>query len=91
VEVMLGVSSITRVAVPARRTVVGTPTGDLRDARDEALRFSGDIDVPYDGAPGRFVVVVVRGTRAMDDVLPYMPIQPLAFSNPIWLKRASLP
>ena len=21
----------------------------------------------------------------MDDVLPYMPIQPLAFTNPIWL------
>jgi len=29
----------------------------------------------------------VRGTRAMDDVLPYMPIQPLAFTNPIWLSR----
>ena len=87
VEIMLGDSSVTRVTVPSRRAVTGAPVGDLRDARDEALRFSGDFDVPYDGAEGRFVVVVVRGARAMDDVLPYMPVQPLAFSNPIWLKR----
>jgi len=42
--------------------------------------------VPFEGA-SKFVVVVVRGNRTMDDVLPYMPIQPLAFTNPIWLAR----
>jgi len=86
VEVMLGSTSLTRVPVaPASRNA--PPVLDLAVARKSAIRVERDFDVPFDGRGEKFVVVVVRGTRAMDDVLPYMPIQPLAFTNPIWLKR----
>jgi hypothetical protein len=87
VEVMLGVNTLTRVSVPARPTVTGSPVGDLATASQAAVRFERDFDVPMSGSGQRFVVVIVRGTRSMDDVLPYMPIQPLAFTNPIWLAR----
>jgi hypothetical protein len=86
VEVMLGSTSVTRVPVaPASRNAPAVL--DLAVARKSAIRVERDFDVPFDGHGQKFVVVVVRGTRSMDDVLPYMPIQPLAFTNPIWLKR----
>jgi hypothetical protein len=87
VEVLLGAATLTRVAVPSRPTVTGPPSGDLAKASAAAIRFERDFDIPMSGSGQRFVVVVVRGTRSMDDVLPYMPIQPLAFTNPIWLAR----
>jgi len=77
---------VTRVPVPTRPRPAGGPPRDLAAARAAAVRFERDFDVPFEGA-NKFVVVVVRGTRTMDDVLPYMPIQPLAFTNPIWLVR----
>jgi len=86
VEVLLGSTTVTRVPVPARPRPTGAPPRDLAAARAAAVRFERDFDVPFEGA-NKFVVVVVRGTRTMDDVLPYMPIQPLAFTNPIWLAR----
>ncbi len=60
---------------------------DLATAHAQAIRFERDFDVPFESNAPKVVIVVVRGTRAMDDVLPYMPIQPLAFTNPIWLSR----
>jgi hypothetical protein len=85
VEVLLGSTSLTRVPIPPRPRPTALPK-DLAAARALALRFERDFDVPFEGT-NKFVVVVVRGTRPMDDVLPYMPIQPLAFTNPIWLAR----
>lgn len=87
VEVLLGTTSVARVPVTQRPR-----PGALRDLGLDALRaatirFERDFDVPFDGSSPAFVVVIVRGTRALDDVLPYMPIQPLAFTNPIWLAR----
>ena len=76
VEVLLGSTTVTRVPVPPRPRVAGAPPRDLAAARAAAVRFERDFDVPFEGA-NKFVVVVVRGTRTMDDVLPYMPIQPL--------------
>jgi len=87
VEVLLGTTSVARAPVSPGPRIVSSPDGDLVAARAAAVRFAGDFDVPFEGNAPRFVVVVVRGTRAMDDVLPYMPIQPLAFTNPIWLSR----
>jgi hypothetical protein len=84
VEVMLGTSSVARVPVASHRQ---RPATDLAALRAAAVRVERDFDVPFDGTAGKFVVVIVRGTRPMDDVLPYMPIQPLAFTNPIWLAR----
>jgi hypothetical protein len=87
VEVLLGTTSVARVPVVSRPRPSAPPDRDLAGARAAALRFERDFDVPFEGTSPKFVVVVVRGTRAMDDVLPYMSIQPLAFTNPIWLAR----
>ena len=35
----------------------------------------------------RWILAIVRGERQMDDALPFMPIQPLAFTNPIYLGK----
>jgi hypothetical protein len=87
VEVLLGTAPVARVPVPSRPRPSAPPDRDLAGARAAALRFERNFDVPFEGTAPKFVVVVVRGTRAIDDVLPYMPIQPLAFTNPIWLER----
>ena len=85
IEVLGGGTTLARMSVPSRPGVTGRPVGDLVSARREAVRFEHDFEIPLKVAAPKFVVVVARGTRAMDDVLPYMPIQPLAFTNPIWL------
>ncbi len=86
VEVMLGSTSVARVQVSLPPKSAPPPV-ELAAAKTAAVRFERDFDVPFDGAGPRFVVVVVRGTRVLSDVLPYMPVQPLAFTNPIWLAR----
>ncbi|WP_394825313.1 CehA/McbA family metallohydrolase [Pendulispora albinea] len=35
-------------------------------------------------------VVIVRGTRKVDDVLPFMPVPPMAISNPIWYRMSTI-
>jgi hypothetical protein len=84
IEVLVGTATVARVGVKGRPCDTATPTGSKEEAARSSVRFEGDLDVPVPSAGG-FVVVVVRGTRAMDNVLPYMPIQPLAFTNPIWI------
>jgi hypothetical protein len=37
--------------------------------------------------PGNWVIVMARGDRRMDDALPFMPIAPRAFTNPIRVER----
>jgi hypothetical protein len=52
------------------------------------VRYEGDLSVPI-GDASTWLLVIVRGNRPMDDVLPFMPIPPLAFTNPIWINRRS--
>lgn len=72
--------------IPSRPTRLGKEEGTLAEAAARTLRLETDLalDVP---AGARWIVVIVRGDRTIDDVLPSMPIQPLAFTNPIWLSR----
>ncbi|WP_394835310.1 CehA/McbA family metallohydrolase [Pendulispora rubella] len=35
-------------------------------------------------------VVIVRGTRRIDDVLPFMPVAPMAITNPIWYQTSTI-
>lgn len=72
--------------IPGRPTKLGKEDGTLEEAYARTVRFETDLtlNIP-EGA--RWVVVVVRGDRTLDDALPFMPIQPLAFTNPIWLTR----
>ena len=35
-------------------------------------------------------MVIVRGTRRIDDVLPFMPVAPMAITNPIWYQTSTI-
>lgn len=72
--------------IPSRPTYLGKEEGPYEEAATRTIRFDADLAlrVPEGAA---WIAVVVRGERIMDDALPFMPIQPLAFTNPIWLTR----
>jgi hypothetical protein len=60
--------------------------GTLEEAAARTVRFDRELTLPV-GPNNTWIVAVARGTRKMDDVLPFMPTLPLAFSNPIWVTR----
>jgi hypothetical protein len=73
--------------------VVGGDTVDSfelgpSDSRD-SLRWAKTIDVPvtYD----TFIVLVVRGERPLDEVMPGRHAIPFAFTNPIWVNVGKPP
>ena len=90
VEIVVG-GKIDRDARRSRRvrsrSARSSATGPTSEAR--TIRYDADVSVPV-GPESTWVVVVVRGDRKMDDVLPFMPVPPLAFTNPIYIKRSAL-
>ena len=68
----------------ARPTPPGQPSRDSAFTRSLRYDTSVTFQVPD---TAKWIVVIVRGDRAMDDILPFMPVQPMAFTNPIWLQR----
>jgi hypothetical protein len=76
--------------VPGRPTQVGTEPGTLASAQDRTVRFDHDLDIAI-GPENGWVQVVVRGNRRMDDVLPFMPVPPMGFTNPVYVVRHPVP
>jgi hypothetical protein len=77
------------VDVTSAEIVVGGKTVEtlsILSPSEEFVRYDADVSVPV-GAESTWVVVVVRGERKMDDVLPFMPVAPRAFTNPIFVTR----
>lgn len=75
-----------RQRISPRPLGLGREQGSLADSEARSVRYEEDITVPL--APGTtWVMALVRGERRMDEILPFMPIRPLGFTNPIWLKR----
>jgi hypothetical protein len=75
-----------RSKIPQRPMVIGKEEGTLEAASARTLRYEGSISFTL--PPGaRWVVVVARGERPLDEAIPFMPVQPLAFTNPIWISR----
>ncbi len=72
-----------RAVVESRPSKTGPEPGTLAEAQARAIRYDGRFDVP---ARARWVMAHARGARKTDDVLAFMPIVPLAFTNPVWLK-----
>jgi hypothetical protein len=72
--------------VPPRATQIGPELGTLSEAQERTIRFERDVEVAV-GPDNGWVQVVVRGTRRMDDVLPFMPVPPMGFTNPIYVVR----
>lgn len=67
--------------VPSR---TGREEGTLDEAIARSVRSAQELtlDLPEGTS---WVVAIVRGERPLDDVLPFMPVQPLAFTNPVWI------
>jgi hypothetical protein len=70
--------------VPARPTLTGPETGTLAEAEARTVRLDAEVRLDV-GADPTWVMAVVRGTRTMDDILPFMPVPPFAFTNPIFI------
>jgi hypothetical protein len=67
-------------------TKLGDEDGTLAEASERTVR----VDVPLslnlpEGA--RWVIAIAKGDRRADDALPFMPFQPMGFTNPIWIAR----
>jgi hypothetical protein len=72
--------------VPVRPTQVGAEEGTLAEAQARTIRFDRDLEVPI-GPENGWIQVIARGDRRMDDVLPFMPVPPMAFTNPVYVVR----
>jgi hypothetical protein len=76
--------------VPSRPTQLGPEPGTLAEAGARTIRFDRDIEVKV-GPDNGWVQVLVRGERPMDDVLPFMPVPPMGFTNPVYVVRRPTP
>jgi hypothetical protein len=85
-EVVVGGKTIQTVTIPSRPLALGPEAGTRAEVQARTVRFDEDVTVPV-GLESTFVVVTARGTRKMDDILPFMPITPLAFTNPVYITR----
>ena len=62
------------------------PRRALDEARARTVRFEREIELAV-GDGNAWVQVVARGVRRMSDVLPFMPVPPFAFTNPVYIVR----
>jgi hypothetical protein len=85
-EVVVGGQSTLTVSIPSAPTRIGPELGTREEAAARTLRYEGDLSIPV-GAEATWVVFVARGERKLDDVLPFMPVTPLGFTNPIYINR----
>ncbi len=68
--------------IPSRPTMTGPEPGTLEEAAARTVRLDAEVRVES-GAEPTWVIAIARGTRTLDDILPFMPIQPFAVTNPI--------
>jgi hypothetical protein len=90
VEIVVRGNKVQTFSLPTRPTKVGPEAGSVEEAAARTLRFDQDVAIPV-GAENGWVQVIVRGERRMDDVLPFMPVSPYAFTNPIYVTRSPAP
>ena len=76
--------------VPTRPTQIGPEPGTLAEAQDRTIRLDRDLEIAV-GPENGWVMVIVHGVRRMDDVLPFMPVPPMAFTNPVYVTRHAVP
>jgi hypothetical protein len=76
--------SLYKTTIQTKPTQLGKEEGTLEDAHKRTVRLDTEVTLKVPET-ARWIIAIVRGDRAMDDVLPFMPIQPLGFTNPIYL------
>lgn len=79
-------TQVMKKVIGSRPTKLGREEGTPAESAARTIRWEGDLSLTVPEA-ARWIVVIARGDRALDDVLPFMPVQPMAFTNPIWLSR----
>lgn len=89
VEIVVGGKIVQSFDVESRPARIGPEPGTLEEAQARTIRFDRDIEVRV-GPDNGWVQVIVRGQRRMDDVLPFMPVPPFAFTNPVYIVRRSV-
>jgi hypothetical protein len=72
--------------VPSRAMTTGPELGSIEEAAARSQRLDAEvrIDAP---SQATWMLAVVQGTRTLDDILPFMPIQPFAVTNPIFIHK----
>lgn len=87
IEVIVGGRVMKTIDVPSRPTQLGLEIGTREEAFARTIRFVGEVAIPITETNTWFLILA-RGTRRLDDVLPFMPIPPLGLTNPIWITRS---
>ena len=87
-------SSGARSCRPSRSPGVRRSSAPSRERSQEAeartIRLDRDLEVPV-GPDNSWVQIIARGERRMDDVLPFMPVPPFGFTNPVYVVRHPVP
>ncbi len=90
IEIVVGGKLAQTLEVPPRPTQIGPEPGTLAEAEARTIRLDVDLEVPV-GPDNSWVQVIARGERRMSDVLPFMPVPPLGFTNPVYVVRRPVP
>jgi hypothetical protein len=85
-ELVVNGEVVKTIRMPPHPAQVGPELGTKDEAQARTVRFEDSVAITLK-PNARWLAVIVRGERAMDDVLPFMPHTPLALTNPIWLTR----
>ena len=78
--------SLFKSAISSRPLQIGKEEGTLDELQAKTIRFETELSL-HPPPEARWVIAIVRGDRKMDDAIPFMPIQPLAFTNPVYLGK----
>lgn len=84
-EVIIDGKSVRTFDIASRPTKTGPETGTKEEIEARTLRFETDVSITPGPGPKSWFLFIARGTRKLDDILPFMPVTPFAMSNPIWI------
>src|SRR5262249_43882735 len=73
--IVMGGRVVETFDVPSRPTITGPEAGSAEEAAARTVRLDAEVRLEI-GADPTWAVATARGTRTLDDVLPFMPIQP---------------
>lgn len=85
VEILEHGKIVRTLPVSSRPMAMGPEPGTIDEARARTVRFESTEHVEV-GHGSTWVIAVVRGTRTLEDALPFMPAVPIALTNPVWVK-----
>jgi hypothetical protein len=89
-ELVVDGNSIRTFDIESRPTKTGLELGTLDEVQARTIRFEQDVPIPAGAGPKSWFVFIARGTRKLDDVLPFMPVPPFAMTNPIWINASGI-